>query len=250
MKNNLVKIVYKEISQTPLEAINAFKKGNPQYANSTISYAGRLDPMAHGVLILLIDGENKKRREYENLEKEYFFKILVGVSTDTYDILGLIKDNNLNYKENIIEKLQTILPQYTGEIEQELPPYSSYSVQGKPLFKWARDNRLGEIELPKRKVKIKEIEYIDSENINSKKLKPLIIDRISKVTGNFRQKEIIDMWNEVLNKDEEVLVINIRAIVSSGTYIRGLVHSFSNEFNIPMCCLEIYRKRVDAYTID
>ena len=177
MKNNLVKIVYKEISQTPLEAINVFKKDNPQYANSTISYAGRLDPMAHGVLILLIDDENKKRREYENLEKEYFFKILVGVSTDTYDILGLIKESNLEYKDNVIEKLQNILPMYTGDTEQELPPYSSYSVQGKPLFKWARDNRLDEIVLPKRTVNIKEMEYIDFESIDNRKLNSLIVNR-------------------------------------------------------------------------
>ena len=58
------------------------------------------------------------------------------------------------------------------------------------------------------------------------------------------------MWNKVLDKESKIQIINMRAIVSSGTYIRGLVNSFSKELNIPMCCLEIYRKRVDTYTVD
>ena len=55
MSEQLV-IVNKPIGKTPLEMVQFFKKNNPEYAESTISYAGRLDPMAHGLLILLIGG--------------------------------------------------------------------------------------------------------------------------------------------------------------------------------------------------
>jgi len=52
------------------------------------AYAGRLDPMAHGVLVLLVGEENKKREKYEKFVKEYLFQCIFGVATDTYDILG------------------------------------------------------------------------------------------------------------------------------------------------------------------
>ena len=47
--------IYKPPGITPLELIYAFKKENPQYEHEKISYAGRLDPIAEWVIILLID---------------------------------------------------------------------------------------------------------------------------------------------------------------------------------------------------
>ena len=45
--------IYKKAGETPLEAINRFRAANPEYRNVKITYAGRLDPLAEGVLILL-----------------------------------------------------------------------------------------------------------------------------------------------------------------------------------------------------
>ena len=61
--------VYKPLGLTPLQAIVKFKKLFPDYANEKISYAGRLDPMAEGLLLLLVGEENKQRNEYEDLSK-------------------------------------------------------------------------------------------------------------------------------------------------------------------------------------
>ena len=47
--------IYKPIGKTPLEIIKMIKKNYKHYENSKMSYAGRLDPMAHGILIILID---------------------------------------------------------------------------------------------------------------------------------------------------------------------------------------------------
>ncbi len=248
MNNNLVKTIYKEIGETPLEAIIRFKHDNPEYANSKISYAGRLDPMAHGLLILLIDDENKNRRIYENLEKDYIFKIIVGVSTDSYDILGLINSVNINRVNQ--EDLNHFINRYTGEIIQKLPPFSAYIVKGKPLYKWARDNCLDKIQIPERKVTIKEFKHISTSYIDSNQLLDIIIKRLQMVNGDFRQKDIIDLWNlHLKNIPNQIEIIEMMTTVSSGTYIRGLVNSLSQELDIPMCCLEIYRPRVDRYKL-
>ncbi|PSO45951.1 MAG: tRNA pseudouridine(55) synthase, partial [Parcubacteria group bacterium QH_9_35_7] len=59
----------KPISLTPLQTIEKFKEQNPKYKDKKMSYAGRLDPMAEGLLLCLVGEENKNREEYQQLEK-------------------------------------------------------------------------------------------------------------------------------------------------------------------------------------
>ena len=53
-----------------------------------MTYAGRLDPMASGLLIVLAGEETKNKEKYLNLDKEYLFEVLFGFKTVTYDFLG------------------------------------------------------------------------------------------------------------------------------------------------------------------
>ena len=62
---------YKKVGITPLQAINQFKSKNPKYKSKKIGYAGRLDPMAEGVLLFLVEEEGKKISNYLKLNKEY-----------------------------------------------------------------------------------------------------------------------------------------------------------------------------------
>ena len=52
--------LYKKEGETPLEAIERFRRKNPEYRNEKMTYAGRLDPMAEGVLLVLAGNECKK----------------------------------------------------------------------------------------------------------------------------------------------------------------------------------------------
>jgi tRNA pseudouridine55 synthase len=73
--------------------INLYKKMREQRRdlwNETLSYAGRLDPMAEGVLLCLVGSANARREAYLDLNKEYILDVLFGFSTDTYDILGKV----------------------------------------------------------------------------------------------------------------------------------------------------------------
>ncbi len=92
--------IYKPVGLTPLQAIQKFKEKHPEYKKAKIGYAGRLDPLAEGVLLVLVGEENKKIREYLKFDKEYKAEILFGISSDSHDVLGMPKiSRNINSSE-------------------------------------------------------------------------------------------------------------------------------------------------------
>src|SRR6185436_4759837 len=128
--------VYKPKGLTPLAVVNQVKNKFPQYQKEKIAYAGRLDPLAHGVLLLMIGEETTKQKDnYLNLPKDYEFEVLFGVSTDTYDVLGILQNINCHSREggNPEIEIKKFLASKLGKQTQTYPPYSSKAVNGKPL---------------------------------------------------------------------------------------------------------------------
>jgi tRNA pseudouridine(55) synthase len=212
--------VYKPVGISPLDVINLLKEKSSEYKDVPVTYAGRLDPIAAGVLLLLAGDEVHKKEEYMKLDKEYEAEILLGFETDTYDILGI---SRLTQPVGLIEET---LKNIVGEISLPLPPYSSYKIEGKPLFMWAREGKLSEIEIPMRTTTVHNAEVIDSYEKNSEELFKQITEKIEKVNGDFRQEEILKNWEYVLNnnKDQNYLIVKAKFNVSSGTYIRSIAH--------------------------
>ena len=68
--------IYKNEGETPLECLERFRVEQPIYKDAVLSYAGRLDPMAEGVMLVLVDEENKNREKYLSLDKTYEVEIL------------------------------------------------------------------------------------------------------------------------------------------------------------------------------
>lgn len=117
-----------------------------------LGYAGRLDPMAEGVLVVLVGDENKRREAYLSLNKEYIVEILFGFETDSYDMLGLAPSSLAGQEKNT-DVLKSYLGSFVDVHDQEYPPYSSKTVVGKPLFVWAREGNIGTIKIPRKKLK-------------------------------------------------------------------------------------------------
>ncbi|MBP9719450.1 MAG: hypothetical protein KBD46_03190, partial [Candidatus Levybacteria bacterium] len=206
MKQQVI-LIDKPLGKTPLEMVELFKEKTPEYKDTTVSYAGRLDPMAHGLLVLLIGEENKNREDYLHLDKTYEVEILFGFETDTYDVLGKIqsvKEAKLQRKE--IEKA---LETFVGKREQEYPAYSSKAVGGKPLFWWARNKKLSEIEIPKKMIEIFSIDFISEKEIIGKELLENIEERIALVNGNFRQEDIMHEWSKNIDKSDTYRIIKL-----------------------------------------
>lgn len=242
--------VYKKCGETPLECINKLKNDNPSLKFSPMTYAGRLDPLAEGVLLILVGDECHRKDEYLNLPKVYEVDVLLGFSTDTYDVMGKIVEHRISTPS--VEIIKNSLKNFIGKIKQAYPPYSSRPVKGQPLFKWARDGKLGEIEIPSHDVFVENIEIIGQSEISSKSLLTKIKEDIGKVKGDFRQKEILSLWGEELsNKEEEIFpTIKLRISCGSGVYVRGIANDIGKELGIPALALNIKRTKVGEYGIN
>ena len=178
MKEKSIKF-YKEVSETPLEAISRFRNQNPIYADSKIAYAGRLDPMARGQLLLLIDDECKKRDDYQGMDKTYEFEVLFGLGSDSHDILGIVEQGSgVEVESNVVKKISE---SFEGRFDQEYPYFSSMNVDGKPLWKWYREGRINEIKIPSKEVEIYQIDFVDDYEIDSINIKEIVKEKIQKL---------------------------------------------------------------------
>lgn len=240
--------LYKPVGSTPLEIINQFKNQNHEYKDKKLCYAGRLDPMAEGLLLVLVGEECKKRKEYERLSKTYEFEVLIGISTDTFDILGKIK--SINPSPVSKEQVDKIIQKYSGEILQEYPPYSSPRIKGKPLFWWARENRLSEIRIPEKKISIFNFQLLNIRKVNSKDLLRIVQERILIVAGNFRQKEILKNWDKKLKGEKKhFLILKLRIKCSSGTYVRSIANEIGKELKKGALAFSIKRINIGNFSL-
>ncbi len=252
-----VLLLQKPVSLTPLQVIEQFKIVHPEYKNEKLGYAGRLDPMAEGLMLVLVGEENKKRKEYEALPKTYEFSVLFGVATDTYDVMGILeRDSGVATlrRMTIEEKIKALLPTYLGKKKQPYPPYSSRTVKGKPLYYWARIGKLAEIVIPTKEIEIYELTMLGSEVIEAQTLYTTIIDRITNVQGDFRQEEILENWKKFfhaqpLGLKRKFSVAHFSVSCSSGTYVRSLANQLGKDLGGSSLAFAIKRVKIGDYII-
>lgn len=241
--------LYKPVGMTPLQLIEKWRHLNPEYASQTLSYAGRLDPMAEGVLLVLIGDENKRRKEYEDLPKSYEFMMLLGISTDTYDLLGKISEFIPLKKYPPVT--QKTVGDFTGDHEQTLPPYSSFPIRGKPLYYWARRGKLDEMYLPKKTVRIDSLQLKSKDEVSAPALLEEVTKQIPRVVGDFRQAEILSIWQKMLSENRSAVfpLYTFTVECSSGTYVRSLIHAIGEKIKTPSLTYRIRRTRVGEYSL-
>jgi len=210
--------------------------------------------MAEGVLLIAVGEANKKREEYLALPKVYEVDILLGVSTDTYDVLGKITDivSRTNHPRPHALELAGFLETRLGKQQQKYPPFSSKTVNGKPLHEWTREGRLHEIVIPEHEIEVHDCLMLGM----SKMSQPQFIDEIRRdiprVRGDFRQEEILACWEEQLRPlyDFGFDVFKARLAVGSGTYVRVIAHELGQSFGIPSLAYRIVRTSVGKYGVE
>ena len=242
--------IYKPIGATPLDVILSLKNSSKEFSDITMGYAGRLDPMADGVLLVLLGEENLKRKEYELLPKEYRFEVLFGFETDTYDIMGIAQKIDQDNLEITSDLITNCLKKYVGTWEQEYPPYSSIRINGKPLFYWAREKKLEGLLIPKKKITITSCELIDMTTITSGYLLDYISERVSKARGDFRQEEIITRWKQLLQYKRMYTKITCHIQCSSGTYVRSIANDLGQKLSLGGVAFSITRTAIGSFNID
>ena len=239
-------LLYKNLGETPNHCILRFKKANPGYSDIPMTYAGRLDPMAEGLLLCLSGEAVHEKEKYLDLSKTYMARILWGFETDTADLLGKVIKFESEKLKVIKEEIQEKLKNSIGKFEQSYPAYSSKPVQGRPLFQWAREGRLSEIEIPRHMVEIFNAQFISRKMISKEELLKDIISKISLVSGDFRQEEIIKSWNDTMSKClfDSFTIDTISITVSSGFYVRQFVSDLAEAFKIKAATFHIKRIKV------
>ena len=109
-----------------------------------IGHTGTLDPMATGVLPILIGNATKAQSLLPESDKEYEATFSFGITTDTLDITGkVLSQTESNVKS---EDLEAVLPQFRGDIMQLPPMYSAVSKDGVRLYELARKGLVTERE--------------------------------------------------------------------------------------------------------
>lgn len=246
---------YKYIGETPLQVVERMRVAHNIAKDVKMAYAGRLDPMAQGVMIILVGDECLTRREYELLEKEYEFEMLCGVETDTYDVMGIVQNQKVAAKSDHLQKneVDEVLNSYVGHFEQSYPPYSAPRVNGHPLYWWAREGRLAEIDIPTHKVHIYSAQMFAKRTITAQEVVAYATERIGHTTtaDAFRQPAIVDSWNAWLANQPHTASLSIfsgRVVCSSGTYIRAICYEVGRKLGVGAIAYSITRTRVGDRT--
>lgn len=222
-------IAHKNIGETPLQLLERLRVEKSELSQKTLSYAGRLDPMAEGEMLILVgDEDNARREKFLDLEKEYEATFLIGPKTDTGDILGIINDYKKVNLTIFNKKIQYDLKKIIKLKKQTYPWFSGKTVGGKKLFEYFKEGNTG-IERPTKDIKIKKAKLLKKSQISKVELERYILESISLVKGDFRQKEILKKWFDFFddNKNSQFIIFSVSFHVSSGTFIRALTDEFS-----------------------
>lgn len=239
-------LIYKEPGETLAVLLARFRLEQDVGADIPVTYAGRLDPMAGGLMILLTGEKCKVKDEFLGFDKEYECEVLFGFSTDTYDMLGLVTGRqDMDPDEASIKRAVEIVSKQT---DFPYPPYSSKPVDGVPLFTHARNGTLPE-ELPTVTGTISNMEFLGVRQERFIDVIEKTKQTIEKVVGDFRQIEILEQWDKYSKEfgDQVITIAKITMSVSSGMYVRSIAVAIGEVCGGGAVALSITRTRIGEY---
>jgi tRNA pseudouridine55 synthase len=120
-----------------ITSYDVIRRLKPVLGTRRLGHAGTLDPLASGVLLILVNEATKIADYLQMPDKEYVAEIRLGVRTDTDDITGRVLDEKsaVGITE---ERVLSVLAQFLGEIEQKPPAFSAVKVRGERSYRLAR----------------------------------------------------------------------------------------------------------------
>jgi tRNA pseudouridine(55) synthase len=239
-------ILLKSSGQTMNQLIEEYKTCHSSITK--ICFAGRLDPMARGEVLLLFNDECKKVEKYNMMSKTYSFKIIIGLQTDSDDPMGIIQNiSNISSLDTLINlKIKINNNINIGEFRQKFHIYSSKCVKGLPLWHYAKNKiNLSDADIPSHLVTIYNYKIGSLEQYDYLSWKETIINQIKSidVKCDFNQEYIINQWNR-FDKFDKLYAIPVMLDVSSGFYVRQFVRDLSDLIGIPLLTYDINRIRL------
>jgi tRNA pseudouridine55 synthase len=153
-------ILDKPVGLGSTSAVGAIKRilREADEPRTKVGHGGTLDPLASGVLPIALGEATKVAGRMLDATKGYDFTILFGEETDTLDAEGQIVATS--DVRPTLEKVEAILPRFTGPIEQTPPVYSALKIEGKPAYERARAGEA--VEIKPRQVTIFELRVLSA----------------------------------------------------------------------------------------
>lgn len=199
-------VINKEKGYTSNDVVQIVKR----IFNKKVGHTGTLDPMATGVLPLLIGQGTLLSKYLINHDKTYQATLTLGKKMDTGDSEGnVVEEKEVLHEMLTEENLNNTLKSFIGEQTQIPPIYSAIKVKGKKLYEYARNEQ--EVEIPKRNI------------------------------------IIYDM--KLINFDTENAEIKFEVSCSKGTYIRTLCEDIAKKINTVGYMSDLLRTRVGSFDI-
>lgn len=250
--------IEKHVGETPLEAAQRLRGELGLAADIPLAYAGRLDPMASGTLLILIGEECKRQSEYHNLDKAYDFSVLLGVRSDTADVLGIVE--GCSTPQISEADLRRAAKSLVGPVNLPYPHFSSKTVQGKPLHVWTLEGRLNEIEIPTKESMIYKLTFTKLETVSKDTIYNDVLEKIETVTQvtdeskalgrDFRRVDVRAAWKawyEHPDTPDSLQVAHFHSIASSGTYMRTLAEVIAKSLDTCALAHHIHRTHIGKY---
>ncbi|MEQ8819584.1 MAG: tRNA pseudouridine(55) synthase TruB [Sumerlaeia bacterium] len=201
--------VDKPTGMTSQDVVNVVRRAA---GTRRVGHTGTLDPLATGLLVVLL-GEATRLNEYlVGLDKTYEGTMVLGFQSDTYDTDGEVVAGPGGPVPDLA-RLQELTQDFTGDIDQVPPPYSAKRVAGKKLYEYARKGEDVEVEA-----------------------RPVTVDEYT----------ISDLGQDEEGRTTARFVI----ACSSGTYVRSLVHELGRDAGCGAMVSALRRTAVGDYTLE
>lgn len=134
---------------TSHDVVNFVRK---RFCIKKAGHAGTLDPMATGLLVVLIGNYTKRSNQFLNDDKEYDATMTIGATSDTGDAWGQVRPHDNKTKKISQKDIEDIFAGFVGVMDQAVPSYSAKKFKGKKLYELARKGI--EVKLEPKKIAI------------------------------------------------------------------------------------------------
>jgi tRNA pseudouridine55 synthase len=214
-----------------------------------VGHTGTLDPLATGLLVLLVGHATRVSQFLVTDEKEYIADVRLGVATPTYDAQSLADGVRWSMIDDrwpmgrdrgpisdgrwpMDVELETVLAEFRGSFLQMPPPYSAKKVAGVAAYEKARKNQ--PVDLKAVPVTVRELEVLDTSTIDHRSSP---IDHPSAI--DHRSSDI-----------DPGGLLRLRVVVSAGFYVRSLAHDIGQRLGCGAHLEALRRTRVGAFRVE
>jgi tRNA pseudouridine55 synthase len=192
-------------------------------------HTGTLDPLATGLLIVLVGTATRLARFVAADEKEYIADVRLGIATPTYDAASLdegVRSPMADERWPPEAEIDKVLAQFRGSFLQVPPPYSAKKVAGVPAFEKARKNQ--HVDLQPVTVTVRELQMLPTSTLDH------------------RSSDIGHRASTIEHRG----LLRLRVAASAGFYVRSLTHDIGKALGCGAHLETLRRTRAGRYRID